>query len=74
MKLEAIVGRLGGLGFDGEDLHVMSGFRTPSCNEAIGNVQYSLHQWGRAADIFLDHDGDGRMDDLNRDRRVDAAD
>ena len=32
---------------------------------------YSLHQWGRAADIFLDKDGNGRMDDLNNDRVVD---
>lgn len=53
---------------------VMSGYRTPFYNHAIGNVKYSRHQWGDAADIFLDSDRDGNMDDLNGDGRVDLAD
>ena len=32
------------------------------------------HQFGDAADVFVDNDGNGRMDDLNRDKRVDSRD
>ena len=53
----------------------MSGFRTPLYNGSIGNQSvYSRHLWGGAADIFLDKDGDGVMDDLNRDGHSDFAD
>jgi hypothetical protein len=52
----------------------MSGYRTPFYNCAIGNVRYSCHQWGLAADVFVDRDEDGMMDDLNRDGRIDLAD
>ena len=34
----------------------------------------SRHQFGDAADVFIDNNGDGRMDDLNGDRRVDLRD
>jgi hypothetical protein len=37
-------------------------------------AQDSRHQYGDAADVFVDNDGNGRMDDLNRDGRVDARD
>jgi hypothetical protein len=30
--------------------------------------------YGDAADVFVDNDGNGRMDDLNRDGRVDSRD
>lgn len=53
---------------------ILSGFRTPSYNRAIGNVASSRHQWGQAADIFVDEDGNGVMDDLNGDGRSDARD
>jgi len=53
---------------------VMSGYRTPSYNRAIGNGQYSFHVWGGAADVFVDMNGNGRMDDLNGDGRVDRED
>jgi uncharacterized protein YcbK (DUF882 family) len=52
----------------------MSGFRTPAYNTAIDNVRYSRHQWGGAADIFIDEDRDGVMDDLNGDGKVTGAD
>jgi hypothetical protein len=55
-------------------LHVMSGYRTPFYNRAIGNVEYSLHQWGAAADVFVDADRNGRMDDLDENGRVDKRD
>jgi hypothetical protein len=57
-----------------EHLHVMSGYRTPFYNRAIGNVEYSLHQWGAAADVFVDGDRNGRMDDLDENGRIDKQD
>ena len=74
VALELIGRALEPLNLDADDIHVMSGFRTPFYNRAIGNVEYSLHQWGRAADIFIDHDGNGTMDDLNQDKKIDRAD
>jgi hypothetical protein len=54
---------------------VMSGYRTPFYNAAIGNVPYSRHVWGGAADIYIDDaPRDGEMDDLNADGRIDRAD
>jgi hypothetical protein len=74
VKLELIVDRLQTAGHQADTLHVMSGYRTPYYNKAIGNVTYSLHQWGRAADIFVDEDGNQMMDDLNKDGRSDVRD
>ncbi len=57
---------------------VMSGFRTPQYNANGGNTggraSLSRHMYGDAADVWIDNDGDGRMDDLNRDGRVDMRD
>jgi hypothetical protein len=74
-KLEAILERSNAEGYPAPTLHVMSGFRTPWYNRSIGNrTVYSRHLWGGAADIFLDADGDGNMDDLNGDGRSSIAD
>jgi hypothetical protein len=72
--LEGIGKNLEALGFDADDVVVMSGYRTPFYNKAIGDVEFSMHQWGRAADIFLDKNHDGRMDDLNKDKVVNRND
>jgi hypothetical protein len=73
-KLERIGELLEPHGYAAADIVVMSGYRTPAYNKAIGNVAYSLHLWGRAADIFVDRDGDGMMDDLDGNGRIDQAD
>lgn len=74
-KLEAILERSNTEGYPAPTLHVMSGFRTPWYNRSIGNqTVYSRHLWGGAADIFLDADGDGNMDDLNGDGRSSIVD
>lgn len=65
--LEAIGRHLEPRGWDSEDIFIMSGYRTPYYNEQLDDTKYSLHQWGSAADIFLDEDDNGRMDDFNRD-------
>ena len=73
VRLERLSARLDALDLPSK-LHVMSGYRTPFYNQVLGNVQYSLHQWGVAADVFVDEDADGMMDDLNRDKRIDRDD
>lgn len=75
LKLEMILEEVNDLGISAPTLHVMSGFRTPHYNKSIGNrTTYSRHLYGGAADIFVDVDGDGTMDDLNDDGRVTRAD
>jgi hypothetical protein len=74
LKLEAILEHVNAMGFEVDTLHVMSAFRTPYYNHAIGDVRYSLHQWGSAADIYIDPQNANRMADLNRDGRVDVQD
>jgi hypothetical protein len=77
-KLELTIQELNRAGYPVSDLHVMSGFRTPQYNEqgvgAGGRSAVSRHQYGDAADVYPDDDRDGRMDDLNRDGRVNLAD
>jgi hypothetical protein len=58
----------------GRPILVMSGYRTPAYNRSLGNVKMSRHQYGDAADILIDADGDQVMDDLNRDGRLDGQD
>lgn len=72
--LEAIGASLKPLGWDAGDIFVMSGYRTPHYNKQLDDTKYSLHQWGRAADIFLDKDDNGRMDDFNKDKVVSKDD
>ncbi len=60
-------------------LRVMSGFRTPQYNalgvgRLGGRARDSRHMYGDAADIYVDADGDGRMDDLDHDGRVTVRD
>lgn len=75
LKLELLLEEVQQRGIDATTFTVMSGYRTPWYNKSIGNTtKYSLHLFGRAADIFIDEDGDGRMDDLNNDGQVDEAD
>ena len=72
--LEYVLARVNAAGYRATSFHVMSGYRTPAYNRSIGNVVFSQHQWGSAADIFIDENGDGRMDDLNGDGRSDIRD
>jgi hypothetical protein len=77
-KLELVIDDLNAHGVQVEHLSVMSGFRTPQYNQRGvrrgGRARDSRHQFGDAADVYVDNDGDGRMDDLNGDRRVDHRD
>ncbi len=75
LKLEAVLEATNRAGHATQTFFVMSGFRTPVYNRAIGNrTPYSRHLWGDAADFYIDTDGDGIIDDLNGDGRSDIED
>ncbi len=75
LKLERIFTSLNSMGLVRETLTVMSGYRTPAYNCSIGNVRYSQHVYGGAADIYIDdYPRDGIMDDLNNDGIIDFQD
>jgi hypothetical protein len=74
LKLEALLEDVNRHGIAARTLYVMSGYRTPAYNAALGDVLYSRHIYGDAADVFVDEDGDGVIDDLNGDGRHDEKD
>ncbi|GGX67789.1 hypothetical protein GCM10011309_16830 [Litorimonas cladophorae] len=58
-----------------DTLFVMSGYRTPFYNSAIGSAKFSRHMYGDAADVYVDtKPHNGTMDDLNRDGKITKAD
>jgi uncharacterized protein YcbK (DUF882 family) len=77
-KLELAIADLQSRGVDVKHVSVMSGFRTPRYNTSGGNTQgranLSRHMYGDAADVFVDNDRNGSMDDINGDGRVDTED
>ena len=76
-KLELVLADLAEHGVKTDRVRVLSGFRAPYYNDRIvaeGAARSSRHQYGDAADIIIDANGDGRMDDLNGDRRLDLSD
>jgi hypothetical protein len=73
-KLEYILEELNEYGYAANTLYIMSGYRTPYYNKLIGNVKYSRHVYGDAADIFVDTNHNENMDDLNRDGEVNYSD
>jgi len=74
LKLEYILDLLLDKNITVSKFQFISGYRTPYYNRLIGNVPYSRHIYGGAADIFIDEDNDGRMDDINRDNQFDQKD
>ena len=73
-KLEYILEELNKYGYTANTLYIMSGYRTPYYNKLIGNVKYSRHVYGDAADIFVDTNHNENMDDLNRDGKINYGD
>jgi uncharacterized protein YcbK (DUF882 family) len=77
-KLELTIQQLQAAGHAVKHVTIMSGFRTPQYNHTGGNTEgranLSRHMYGDASDIFVDNDGNGVMDDLNGDGRVDIRD
>ncbi len=77
-KLELTLEELRARGVNTKGVRVMSGFRTPQYNSGVGETSgrasLSRHMYGDAADVYIDSDGNGSMDDLNKDGRVDIGD
>jgi len=77
-KLELVLADLAARGVDVTGVHVMSGFRSPQYNvgggNTVGRAGLSRHMYGDAADIYIDDNGDGQMDDLNHDGKITVAD
>ena len=75
-KLELVIQELNAMGVRALGVHVMSGFRTPQYNGPGGDGRATLsrHMYGDAADIWVDGDHDGYIDDLNGDGRHDIRD
>lgn len=75
-KLELVLQELRGMGIRADGMYVMSGFRTPEYNGpgGDGRAKLSRHTYGDAADVWVDSDRDGYMDDLNQDGRRDILD
>lgn len=75
LKLEWLLEQVNLQGIETDTFAVLSAYRTPHYNRAIGNkTRYSRHLYGDAADIYIDRDANGRMDDLNGDGKSDLAD
>jgi hypothetical protein len=68
-RLELLLGTLNAEGrTNAVTFFIMSGFRTPFYNTAIGSARRSRHMYGDASDIYPDVEGDDSvMDDLNGD-------
>ncbi len=75
LKLEMLLEEAARVGLPVTTFQIMSGYRTPYYNRSIGNeTRYSRHLYGDAADIYVDENGDGVMDDLTGDGRADLED
>lgn len=74
LKLEMMLEQVNQAGYDARKLTIMSGYRTPFYNKAIGNVKFSRHQYGDACDVFVDNNNDYEMDDLNNDGNSNVKD
>ena len=77
-KVELTIQELKASGHPVKDVGVISAFRTPDYNahggSTAGRGDLSRHMYGDAMDIYIDNDGDGRMDDLDGNGRVDFED
>lgn len=75
-RLEILLASLRADGLtEADTFYVMSGYRSPFYNAAIGSATLSRHMYGDATDVYLDHSPrDGIMDDINQDGVVDKKD
>lgn len=75
LKLEMLLEEVNAQGIPADSFYVMSAYRTPFYNRSIGNdTSFSRHTFGDAADVFVDRNRNGMMDDLDGDRRVTVDD
>ncbi len=73
LKLELLTDIVVAKGHPCDQLTVFSGFRTPVVQYGRGSP-HSAHVYGGAADLYVDADSNGVMDDLNGDGSISSAD
>jgi hypothetical protein len=74
LKLELLTDIVKSHGVKFDRFTVFSGYRPPAYNWRVENGHNSAHIYGGAADIIVDANGDGRLDDLNHDRKSGSRD
>ena len=72
--VNALRGALTARGIPGRSLKLISGFRAPPYNRAVGSNAFGRHIYGDAFDFYVDIEGDGKATDLNRDGKLDRHD
>ncbi len=74
VKLELLTDLVRSRGFKLDRFVVFSGYRPPALNRRVRYGRNSAHIFGGAADIIVDGNNDGRLDDLNRDGQSNRKD
>jgi hypothetical protein len=74
IKLELLTDMVKERGYKAERLTVISGYRPPVHNRRVRFGRNSAHIYGGAADVFVDANNDGSMDDLNHDGHSNSKD
>ena len=74
VKLELLTDLVQSRGFKFDRFHVFSGYRPPALNRRVRYGRNSAHVYGGAADIIVDGNNDGQLDDLNHDGRSNRKD
>lgn len=74
VKLELLTDIVKSRGVKFDRLTVFSGYRPPAHNWRVERGHNSAHIYGGAADIIVDGDSDGRLDDLNHDGQSGSRD
>ena len=74
LKLEALLEALNEAGLEADSFSIVRGYITPARNRDLNGTRDSRHMYGGAATLIIDRDGDGRMDDINRDGALNRLD
>ena len=74
IKLELLTDLVQGRGHKFDRFLVFSGYRPPASNRRVRYGRNSAHIYGGAADIIVDGNNDGRLDDLNHDGQSNRKD
>jgi hypothetical protein len=74
VKLELLTDLVQSRGFKFDRFVVFSGYRPPAFNRRVLYGHNSAHIYGGAADIIVDGNNDGRLDDLNHDGQSNRKD
>jgi len=74
LKLEYLLKEINNAGIPARTIRIRKAYLTPEKNALKGNAIYSRHIYGDAAQIIIDENNDGIMDDVNGDGKTDMKD